>query len=197
MRSSKMRVLLSFALGLSLSACGNSFVPAKNLEVPNSSQTVTPDPVTETPAAPPETPEEVLDMSLCGDMNVSACQVLMITNKERAALGLPSLLANSKCINEAQYHAQDMATYGYFSHDGRNETTSERFARFGLSGVSWGENIASGYLTAAEVMVGWMNSPGHKKNIVSTYYKSLGVGYAVDSKGAPYWVQCFTGLPGD
>lgn len=184
-----MRAIVVLLFSFIASACSNSFVPAKTLE--NTTQGTVPE-VPETPAEPTP-PQETFDMSICGKMSEAACKVMVITNEERAKQGLPAIMVNSKCVSEAQFHAQDMATNNYFSHDGQSETTSERFTRYGLSGISWGENIAAGYLNAKEVMEGWMNSPGHRKNILSAYFKSIGVGYAVDAKGSPYWVQCFSG----
>lgn len=131
--------------------------------------------------------------SNCGAMNTTECQVMDLVNVERAKQGLAALGANSKCIAEAQSHAQDMVANNYFAHDGPNETTSQRFARFGLSGATWGENIAAGYTTASAVMTGWMNSSGHRANILGAGFRSMGVGLATKSDGTKYWVQCFTG----
>ena len=63
----------------------------------------------------------------------------------------------------------------------------------GYSYRTAGENIAMGQKTAESVMNGWMNSSGHRANILGNGYKKIGVGYAVNAKGTPYWVQIFAG----
>ncbi len=63
--------------------------------------------------------------------------------------------------------------------------------QFGISYKAAGENIAKGQRTPAEVMKGWMNSPGHRANILSSSYTEIGVGYVTDSNGTAYWVQHF------
>lgn len=132
--------------------------------------------------------------SECETLNREACEVLLAVNQERAKQGLPALRASKKCQAEAQAHAQDMAQRNFFAHDSPTETTSQRFARFGLSGAAWGENIAAGYRTSADVMTGWMNSSGHRANILNGSFRAMGVGISQNSQGMKLWVQCFTSL---
>jgi uncharacterized protein YkwD len=117
-----------------------------------------------------------------------------LVNVERSKEGLGSLAVNARCVNEAQFHAQDMAINNYYSHDGLTETWAERKKRFGLGSYT-GENIVAARKTPAEAMDAWMNSSGHRANILNGNYKSMGVGVATDSSGKMLWVQCFSGDP--
>lgn len=121
-------------------------------------------------------------------------QVVSLVNKERAAAGLKSLTSDSQIAAVAQKKAEDMAKNGYFSHT--SPTYGSAFDMLKAAGISYrsaGENIAKGQKTAQVVMNGWMNSSGHRANILSSSYTKIGVGYAVDAKGTPYWVQIFAG----
>jgi hypothetical protein len=98
--------------------------------------------------------------------------VLGMVNSERAAAGCPPLRFDPQLASMAQSHASDMASRDYFAHS---------------SGAD-GENIAYGQTSSAEVMQEWMNSPGHRANILNCEYTRFGAGY--DSAGN-YWVQEF------
>lgn len=91
----------------------------------------------------------------------------------------------------AQAHAETMASTGQFSHTINNLGPSDRVTAAGYSWRAVGENIAYGYSTPAAVMTGWMNSSGHRANILGANYTELGVGMVKDSKGRAYWVQVF------
>jgi uncharacterized protein YkwD len=117
---------------------------------------------------------------------------------ERSKDGLGSLKVLSKCVEAARFHAQDMVDNNYFAHDGLTETWIQRMERFGLrAGGSVGENIAYGQSSPASVMDAWMNSSGHRANILNSGYRSMGVGVVPDRGGRLMWVQCFSGFPGD
>ncbi|MGN1414753.1 MAG: CAP domain-containing protein [Anaerovoracaceae bacterium] len=121
-------------------------------------------------------------------------QVVRLVNQERAAAGLGSLSYDSQLAVVAQKKAEDMAKNGYFSHT--SPTYGSAFDMLKAAGISYrtaGENIAKGQKTAETVMNGWMNSSGHRANILSSSYTRIGVGYAVDGSGTPYWVQIFAG----
>lgn len=116
-------------------------------------------------------------------------QVLDLVNQERAVRGLNLLAADELLSNAARAHSQDMSQKNYFSHtslDGRS--AGQRIAESGYSFNTWGENIAAGYTTAASVMNGWMNSAGHKANILNTSFCDIGVGYAAAGR---LWTQDF------
>lgn len=116
--------------------------------------------------------------------------VLDLVNRHRADAGCGSLSRDSKLDTAARLHAEDMAANDYFSHtslDGRSPT--ERAAEQGYQG-GVGENIAYGYRDAEAVMEGWMNSEGHRANILNCGYDVIGIGVA-DRSGTLYWVQNF------
>jgi uncharacterized protein YkwD len=123
--------------------------------------------------------------------------VLDLTNQERTSRGLPALIACAAPSIAALNHAQDMAVNDYFSHTGLNGSTpTDRAKQAGYNG-NCGENIAAGQFTPQEVMNGWMNSPGHRSNILNPDYVHIGIGYhylANDSGSFNYnhyWVQKF------
>jgi uncharacterized protein YkwD len=122
-----------------------------------------------------------------------ADQVVALVNQQRAANGVSPPLAENAILNmAAEAHAQDMVNNNYFDHNSPNgQTPGDRILAAGYQWTTWGENIAYGYATPADVMVAWMNSPGHRANILNPAFKDLGVGFAADSGGTMYWVQDF------
>ena len=131
-----------------------------------------------------------------GSLNQSskAAQVLSIVNSERSQAGLGNLSLDSQLNKLAQMKAEDMAENGYFSHTSPTYGSAfDMMNQYGFSYRTAGENIAKGQKTASSVMSAWMNSQGHRANILGSGYTKLGVGYAVDSGGTAYWVQMFAG----
>ncbi len=121
-------------------------------------------------------------------------QVVSLTNSERKAAGLGSLTLDSQLSKLARMKAEDMAKKGYFSHTSPTYGSAfDMMKKYGVSYRTAGENIAKGQKTAESVMKGWMNSSGHRANILSSAYTHIGVGYAKDSRGNTYWVQMFKG----
>ena len=108
-----------------------------------------------------------------------------------------ALSMNANLRLAARAHSQDMADHDYFSHtslDGR--TFDQRIQAAGYTGAfPWGENIAAGSTTAASTVELWMNSPGHCSNIMSSGFRSIGVGYAYNAASTyhHYWTQDFGG----
>ncbi|OJJ14314.1 hypothetical protein BKI52_43325 [marine bacterium AO1-C] len=126
-------------------------------------------------------------------------EILRLVNIERKKRGLRSLTWNEKMARAARYHAADMAHDDYFNHasfDKGGKQVCATFARIRKFGSGSAENIAAGGSTPAGTMRQWMNSPGHKKNILSVGAKSLGVGYysktGLRNKWRHYWVQNFS-----
>ncbi|MCQ6274456.1 SCP-like extracellular protein [Bacillus sp. V3B] len=116
-------------------------------------------------------------------------QVIDLTNAERKQNGLPALKADAKLNSVAQMKSADMQQNNYFSHT--SPTYGSPFDMMRDNGVSYqsaGENIAQGQRTAQEVVQAWMNSEGHRKNILSRDFTHIGVGY--DSNGH-HWTQMF------
>ena len=121
-------------------------------------------------------------------------EVTDLVNQQRSAQGLSPLSYDSELTKLAQLKAEDMAENNYFSH--QSPTYGSAFDMMQSAGVSYrsaGENIARGQKTPAAVMDSWMNSQGHRENILSLSYTSIGVGYAVDDSGRACWVQIFKG----
>jgi uncharacterized protein YkwD len=121
-------------------------------------------------------------------------QVLAMVNAERAKVAnCPSLHADSRLADAARAHSQDMAVHDYFSHTSPDGSTFvDRIARAGYPRtLAAAENIAYGYPTAAAVMDGWMNSPGHRANILNCGIRAIGVGVVANSSGRKYWTQDF------
>ena len=114
-----------------------------------------------------------------------AWQVLSLVNQERAKVGLPALTMDQELLDAAMQRAYETAVY--YSH-----TRPDGRACFTASSLTVGENIAAGQFSPAHVMNSWMNSEGHRANILDTGYASIGIG-AVEVDGRYYWVQCFSG----
>lgn len=123
-----------------------------------------------------------------------ASEVLTLVNQQRAANGLGPLSFDVEAERAAKAHAEDMVGRGYFSHSTpEGWSPSTRMTMTGGSGFSQvGENIAFGYSTPQIVMDGWMNSSGHRANILNASYTHIGIG--VDEVG-PHWVQVFLRRP--
>lgn len=120
-----------------------------------------------------------------------AVKVLELVNVERAKEGLSPLIMDSRLQQVATEKSKDMAISNYFDHISPNYGSPfDMMKDFGVSYMAAGENIAMGYRTPEAVMEGWMNSPGHKANILSSKYGKIGIGvYFGDSV---YWTQMFT-----
>ena len=117
-------------------------------------------------------------------------EVTKIVNARRAENGCGAVTTNEKLRTASRGHSQDMAKQDYFDHtslDGRSP-----WDRAGAAGYknAIGENIAKGQRTAAQVMESWMNSDGHRKNILNCAAKEVGVGLAYDGN-TPIWTQMF------
>ncbi|MFJ4694505.1 CAP domain-containing protein [Streptomyces sp. NPDC088766] len=120
----------------------------------------------------------------------AAAEVLKLVNEERAKVGCSAVSANSSLADLAQRFSEDMAARGFFDHtDPDGATPWDRAGKAGISGLG-GENIARGQADAAAVMEAWMNSPGHRANILNCDFKTLGVGVHLGS-GGPWWTQDF------
>jgi uncharacterized protein YkwD len=120
-------------------------------------------------------------------------QVVALTNTERAKAGCGPLSVNPVLTAVAQAHSQDMATNNYFSHDSQDgRSPFDRMTAGGYRYSTAAENIAAGQRTPQDVMTAWMNSAGHKANILNCALKEIGVGYATGSGSyGAYWTQDF------
>lgn len=118
-------------------------------------------------------------------------QVLAIVNQERTANGCGAVKMNSRLGTAARLHSRDQAAHNNMSHTGSDGSSPwQRAERAGYDHAI-GENVAAGYRTAAAVMDGWMNSSGHRANILNCKAKAIGIGVAAASDGTVYWTQLF------
>lgn len=126
-----------------------------------------------------------------GNIGQMAQQVIDLTNAQRKQRGLPALQADTKLSNVAQTKSDDMQKSGYFSHTSPTYGSPFDMMRdFGITYRTAGENIAQGQRSAQEVVNAWMNSEGHRKNILSKDFTHIGVGYDATGK---HWTQMFVG----
>ncbi|MGQ9926831.1 MAG: CAP domain-containing protein [Chloroflexaceae bacterium] len=129
-------------------------------------------------------------------------QVLARLNAERARVGCQPLSLDSRLMRAAQQHSEDMAVNNFFGHTGSNGSTLVQ--RINAVGYSWSaaaENVAAGYATPQAVMEGWMQSDGHRRNILNCRYVHVGISYVYQADDAPlagrqypyyhYWTQVF------
>lgn len=117
-------------------------------------------------------------------------EAIELTNDERTQQGCKPLRPNERLHTAARSHSEDMAARDYFSHTSPDgDSPGDRAAAAGYD--AWaGENIAMGYESAEDVVEGWMNSEGHRKNILNCDFRTIGVGLA-DSARGKYWTQSF------
>ncbi len=119
-------------------------------------------------------------------------EVIRLVNVERARNGLQALQANWQASRVARIKSQDMITNRYFSHTSPvYGSPFKMLESYGLRFSAAAENIAKGQRTAQEVMNSWMNSPGHRANILSRSFTQIGVGAAKDASGVLVWTQMF------
>lgn len=119
-------------------------------------------------------------------------EVIELTNLERQKNGLQPLRHNWELSRVARYKSNDMRDNNYFSHTSPIYGSPFKMIRdFGINFSTAGENIAMGQTTAKQVVSSWMNSSGHRANILNKSFTEIGVGYAKDSKGRIFWTQMF------
>lgn len=118
-------------------------------------------------------------------------EVVRLVNVERAKQGLTPLEYDWQLSRVARYKSEDMQKNKYFSHTSPTYGSPFNMMKnFGISYRTAGENIAKGYRTPATVVEGWMNSPGHRANILNSSFTHIGVGYVQNGN---YWTQMFVG----
>ena len=124
-------------------------------------------------------------------------RILELVNQERADAGLDSLDIDSQLDRAANLHTDEMVQADRMSHQLPGEASlGDRVSDTGYDWTKLGENVAAGYTTPEAVMEGWMNSPGHRDNILNPEFTSLGVGYKnapddIDGDTDVYWTQVF------
>nr|WP_306298917.1 CAP domain-containing protein [Bacillus sp. OV166] len=161
--------------------------PNQTVPTQEPAQTATPQPVQQQPvtATPPSSTPTTSSLSAYEQ------KVVDLTNQERAKNGLPALKVDVTLSKMAHEKSRDMSANGYFSHTSPTYGSPfDMMKKYGITYRYAGENIAMGQRTPEEVVKAWMNSEGHRKNILSPNYNYIGVGYV--SQGN-YWTQEFIG----
>ncbi|MEU2267481.1 CAP domain-containing protein [Streptomyces olindensis] len=124
----------------------------------------------------------------------TAAAVTDLTNRERARAGLPPLAVDPLLTAAAQAHSADMVARAFYSHTAPDGSRPwDRAAAAGSTRRSIGENIACGQRSPADVVEGWMNSPGHRANILKPGFTHIGIGFAGGGRAGTYWTQVFGG----
>ncbi|MFJ2263827.1 CAP domain-containing protein [Streptomyces sp. NPDC087844] len=127
-----------------------------------------------------------------GGLARTTAEVVALTNAERAAAGLPPLAGDPLLTRAAQAHSTDMVARAFYSHTSPDGSEPwHRAAAAGSTRRTIGENIACGQRSPAEVVRGWMDSPGHRANILKPAFTHLGVGFAGGGSAGTYWTQLF------
>lgn len=128
------------------------------------------------------------------DISLFRKRVIELANKERAAVGIPPLTENDLLNICAQKHSEDMVYNNFFAHTNLNgESPFDRMDNENINYMAAAENIAYGQASPEEVIECWMNSDGHRQNILNPDYDEIGVGISVADTKIIYWTQCFIG----
>ncbi len=168
--------------------CTDCCTEKQEVSLPNAKEEVSvptvqeniPAPVTETPAPVQETGVSEYER-----------KVVELVNEYRVQSGLSPLTINEKLCSVARMKSQDMKDKQYFSHTSPTYGSPfDMMKQFGISYRTAGENIAMGQQTPEAVVAAWMNSEGHRANIMNGSFKEIGVGYVADGS---YWTQMFIG----
>ncbi|RKE17678.1 RNA polymerase sigma factor (sigma-70 family) [Streptomyces sp. TLI_171] len=165
-----------------------SAAPPSTAPAPSPTPSPTPSPAAPAPNTTPASPASASASKRSADLGQ---QVLDLVNSQRSQAGCGPVRANAQLATAAQRHSDDMAARGFFDHtnpDGAGP--QQRIDAAGYKWSGWGENIARGQKDAAAVMDSWMNSPGHRANILNCKFTELGVGVHLGS-GGPWWTQDF------
>ncbi len=124
--------------------------------------------------------------------SAQAAEILKLVNQERQKAGVPALKLSDQLNDIATVKAKDMADKRYFSHDSPTYGSPfQMLQQFGVNYSYAGENIAAGQKTPEQVMTDWMNSSGHRANILNKNYTQLGVGFYNGGQYGTEWVQLF------
>ncbi len=148
------------------------------------------------PAPTPSTQPVKTETEQASETGLTAVEheVVRLVNIERSKYGLSPLKASSELSAVARDKSQDMRDRQYFDH--QSPTYGSPFDMMNAYGIHYmtaGENIAAGQQTAQEVVTAWMNSEGHRKNILNSNFNTIGVGYVTGGSYQHYWTQMFTG----
>lgn len=135
-----------------------------------------------------------LPPSATTNINDAGEEIVVRTNAERKKLGLSELSRSAALMNAAQLQANQMAALNKMAHElpgAAYPSLGSRLDAVGYRSRASGENVAEGYPSSAAVVAGWMTSPGHRSNIVSTHYTQMGGGVATAKNGRKFYAQVF------
>ncbi len=154
----------------------------------------TPKPTAPKPEAPkPTQPKPEPTQPVAGSSQFEQ-KVVDLVNQERAKFGLSPLAYDGGLSQVARLKSEDMRDKKYFSHTSPTYGSPfEMMKQFGISYRTAGENIAAGQTTPEQVVKAWMDSSGHRANILNSQYTQIGVGYAKGGSYGHYWTQMFIG----
>ncbi|MFC7532502.1 CAP domain-containing protein [Actinoplanes sp. GCM10030250] len=183
------------ASGAAAPSASATAVPSASTSAPVRSQArpkpTTTKPRTRTPSPAPTRTTQAPTGGDSGSSSVNA-EVIRLVNVERQKAGCSDLTSESRLEAAAQKHSELQAQQNSMSHQLPGEASmGDRVTAEGYRWRGVAENVAAGYTSAASVMDGWMNSPGHKANILNCGYEQIGVGLAKSSSGTQYWTQNF------
>ncbi|KEF35997.1 spore coat assembly protein SafA/uncharacterized protein, YkwD family [Schinkia azotoformans MEV2011] len=137
-------------------------------------------------------PKQKLNIPTMNGEKSIETQAIQLTNQQRAKYGLPALATDWELSRVARYKSVDMRDKNYFSHT--SPTYGSPFTmmkNFGIRYTAAAENIAAGQTSPQGVVNSWMNSPGHRQNILDSRMTHIGVGYAKGGSYQHYWTQMF------
>ena len=118
-------------------------------------------------------------------------EVLDLVNAERQKVGSGPIRASAILMRAAREHSANMAAQDQLGHDLDGKGPGDRLQALGYQSFGWGENVAAGQRTPQEVVESWMNSPGHRGNILNDNFREIGIGVATSAGGGRYWTQVF------
>lgn len=137
-------------------------------------------------------PNDINGTNASNEITALEDEVIRLVNVERAKSGHSALAKNKEVSNVARIKSNDFINNNYFAHNSPTYGTPfEMLESFGIPFTAGAENIASGQRNPAEVMKFWMNSAGHRSNILNSTYNQIGVGVARDRNGNLFWTQIF------
>lgn len=170
--------------GLSLNNLASANPQIKNTSIIYPGQIINIPSTIETPStSTPTTSDEITNLQN---------EVFRLINEERRRAGLPALIMDSEITKVARAKSEDFINNNYFAHNSpQYGSPFEMLRTFGINYSAAAENIASGQNNAEAAVNHWMNSAGHRANILNSTFNKTGVGVARDRNGNLYWTQLF------
>jgi uncharacterized protein YkwD len=173
-----------------VSAAGASASPVPPAVIGLPSDVDSPAPTESAPA--PRTSTTTKPPPQSNGQSMAESAVVALVNEARARAGCRALTVDMRLANAARGHSADMAAHNYFAHTTpQGVTVGTRVTDAGYRWSLVGENIAAGQRDAAAVMRAWLNSPGHRANILNCRFRNIGVGLSFGARHAPIWTQDF------